>query len=62
MLGKFEGLIEKASEMGLKAYFVNAGDIPVENRIALKFTYRTRHDNTTTAKLIIFNLDFHFFW
>jgi len=33
MLGKYEDLIEKASGMGLKAYFVAAGDIPVENRM-----------------------------
>lgn len=39
MLGKFEDLIEKALGMGLKAYFVDAGDIPVENRVALKCAY-----------------------
>ncbi len=39
MLGKFEDLVEKASGMGLKAYFVDARDIPVENRIALKCAY-----------------------
>jgi predicted metal-binding protein len=36
MLGKFEDLIGAASEMGLKAYFLDAEDIPVENRVALK--------------------------
>ncbi len=39
MLGKFEDLIEKASEMGLKAYLLDAKDIPIENRIALKCAY-----------------------
>jgi predicted metal-binding protein len=40
MLGKFEELIEKASEMELKAFFVDAKDIPIENRIvALKCAY-----------------------
>lgn len=42
MLGKYEDLVEKASGMGLKAYFVDAGDIPVENRIALKCAYGCR--------------------
>ncbi|WP_440946815.1 DUF2284 domain-containing protein [Methanosarcina sp. T3] len=42
MLGKYEDLVEKASEMGLKAYFLKAGDIPVENRIALKCAYGCR--------------------
>lgn len=42
MLGKFEDLVEKASEMGLKAYYLKAGDIPVENRIALKCAYGCR--------------------
>ncbi len=42
MLGKYEDLVEKASDMGLKAYFVDAGDIPVENRIALKCAYGCR--------------------
>jgi predicted metal-binding protein len=42
MLGKFEDLIEKASRMGLKAYIVDAEDIPVENRIALKCAYGCR--------------------
>ena len=42
MLGKFEDLVEKASEMGLKAYFLKAGDIPIENRIALKCAYGCR--------------------
>jgi predicted metal-binding protein len=39
MLGKFEDLVGKASEMGLRAYFLNAKDIPIENRIALKCAY-----------------------
>jgi predicted metal-binding protein len=39
MSGKFEGLLEKASEIGLKAYLMSAEDIPVENRIALKCAY-----------------------
>jgi predicted metal-binding protein len=42
MLGKYEDLIEKASEMGIKAYFLKAEDIPVENRIALKCAYGCR--------------------
>jgi predicted metal-binding protein len=42
MLGKFEDLVEKASAMGLKAYFLKAGNIPVENRIALKCAYGCR--------------------
>lgn len=42
MLGKYEDLIEKASKMGLKAYFLKAEDIPVENRIALKCAYGCR--------------------
>jgi len=42
MLGKFEDLFKKASEFGLKAYFVDAGDIPIENRIALKCAYGCR--------------------
>ena len=42
MLGKFEDLVEKASEMGLKAYFLKAEDIPIENRIALKCAYGCR--------------------
>ena len=39
MLGKFEDLIGAASEMGLKAYLLDAGDVPVENRVALKCAY-----------------------
>jgi predicted metal-binding protein len=39
MPGKFEDLLEKASEAGLKAYLMSAEDIPVENRIALKCAY-----------------------
>lgn len=39
MLGKFGDLIEKASGMELKAYFMDAGNVPVENRIALKCAY-----------------------
>ncbi len=39
MLGKYEDLVKKASEMGIKAYFLKAEDIPVENRIALKCAY-----------------------
>lgn len=39
MLGKFEDLIGTASGMGLKAYLLDAGDIPVENRVALKCAY-----------------------
>lgn len=39
MLGKFEDLVGKASEMGLRTYFLNAKDIPIENRIALKCAY-----------------------
>jgi len=42
MSGKYESLIEKASELGIKAYFLKAGDIPVENRIALKCAYGCR--------------------
>lgn len=42
MLGKFEDLIEKASEIGLKAYLLDAKDIPIENRIALKCAYGCR--------------------
>lgn len=42
MLGKFEDIIEKASGLGLKAYLVDAEDIPVENRIALKCAYGCR--------------------
>lgn len=39
MLGKYEDLVGKASELGIKAYFLKAEDIPVENRIALKCAY-----------------------
>lgn len=42
MLGKYEDLIEKASELRIKAYFLKAEDIPVENRIALKCAYGCR--------------------
>lgn len=42
MLGKYEDLIEKASELGIKAYFLKAEDVPVENRIALKCAYGCR--------------------
>lgn len=42
MLGKFDDLVEKASGLGLKAYLVDAEDIPVENRIALKCAYGCR--------------------
>ncbi|AAM30671.1 MULTISPECIES: DUF2284 domain-containing protein [Methanosarcina] len=42
MLGKYEDLVKKASEIGIKAYFMKAGDIPVENRIALKCAYGCR--------------------
>jgi predicted metal-binding protein len=42
MLGKYEDLVEKASEIGIKAYFLKAGDISVENRIALKCAYGCR--------------------
>jgi predicted metal-binding protein len=42
MLGKYEDLVEKASELGIKAYFLKAEDIPVENRIALKCAYGCR--------------------
>lgn len=39
MLGKYEDLFKKASEMGLKAYLLDAKDIPIENRVALKCAY-----------------------
>lgn len=39
MLGKFEDIVKKASELGLKAYYLNTGEIPIENRIALKCAY-----------------------
>jgi predicted metal-binding protein len=39
MFGKYEDLVEKASEMGLKAYFLDAKNIPIENRTALKCAY-----------------------
>ncbi len=39
MLRKFEDLIGTASGMGLKAYLLDAGDVPVENRVALKCAY-----------------------
>lgn len=42
MPGKYKDLVEKASGMGLKAYFLKAEDIPVENRIALKCAYGCR--------------------
>jgi predicted metal-binding protein len=42
MLGKFEDLVEKASGMGLKAYYLNTMDIPIENRISLKCAYGCR--------------------
>ncbi|AKB60310.1 DUF2284 domain-containing protein [Methanosarcina mazei] len=42
MLGKYEDLVKKASEIGIKAYFMKAGDIPIENRIALKCAYGCR--------------------
>lgn len=42
MLEKYEDLIEKASEIGIKAYFLKAEDVPVENRIALKCAYGCR--------------------
>jgi len=42
MLGKYEDLVKKASEMGLKAYLLDAIDIPIENRIALKCAYGCR--------------------
>lgn len=42
MLGKYEDLIKKASELGVKAYFLKAENIPVENRIALKCAYGCR--------------------
>lgn len=42
MLGKYENLVEKASEMGIKTYFIKAKDIPIENRIALKCAYGCR--------------------
>ena len=42
MLGKYEDLVKKASEIGIKAYFMKAGDIQVENRIALKCAYGCR--------------------
>lgn len=42
MLGKYEDLIRKASELGVKAYFLKAENIPVENRIALKCAYGCR--------------------
>ncbi|KKH61588.1 hypothetical protein DU74_15240 [Methanosarcina mazei] len=42
MLGKYEDLVKKASEIGIKAYFMKTGDIPVENRIALKCAYGCR--------------------
>jgi len=42
MLAKYEDLVDKASEMGLKAYFLDAKDIPIENRVALKCAYGCR--------------------
>jgi predicted metal-binding protein len=39
MLGEYEGLVKKASDMGLKAYFLDAKDIKIENRTALKCAY-----------------------
>ena len=42
MLGKYEDLIKKASELGVKVYFLKAENIPVENRIALKCAYGCR--------------------
>jgi predicted metal-binding protein len=42
MLGKYEDLVKKASEMGLKAYLLDAKNIPIENRIALKCAYGCR--------------------
>ncbi|KKG18115.1 hypothetical protein EO98_14355 [Methanosarcina sp. 2.H.T.1A.6] len=38
----FNSLIEKASNLGLKAYLLDTADIPVENRIALKCAYGCR--------------------
>ncbi|MCQ1534177.1 DUF2284 domain-containing protein [Methanosarcina sp. KYL-1] len=42
MSENFSNLIEKASSLGLKAYLLDAVDIPVENRIALKCAYGCR--------------------
>lgn len=39
MPGKYEDIVEKASETGLKVYFLDAKEIPVENRTALKCAY-----------------------
>ncbi|MDI9395674.1 MAG: DUF2284 domain-containing protein [Euryarchaeota archaeon] len=39
MLGKYEDIVKKASEMGIKAYFLKAEDIPIENRTILKCAY-----------------------
>jgi len=39
MPGKYESLVKKASEMGLKAHFLDTNNIPIENRIALKCAY-----------------------
>ena len=39
MLEKYEELVKNASELGLKAFLLDAKDIPIENRIALKCAY-----------------------
>ncbi len=39
MLEKYRDFIKKASEMGLKAYFLDVREIPIENRTSLKCAY-----------------------
>jgi predicted metal-binding protein len=39
MFGKYKDLVEKVSEIGLKSYFLDAKNIPIENRTALKCAY-----------------------
>ncbi len=39
MLEEYEDLVKKASDMELKAYFLDAKDLKIENRTALKCAY-----------------------
>ena len=46
MFGKYKSLVEKASELGIKSYFLDAKTIPIENRTILKCAYGCKNYGT----------------
>jgi predicted metal-binding protein len=49
MFGKYKDLVEKASEIELKSYFLDAKNIPVENRTVLKCAYGCKDYGTRSS-------------